>query len=362
MISFGGSATRPAAAWAFHTGARIGCHRGHLGWRKRWRPRAATHSAPDAVRRFTHEREGSRRSSRSGANSKTKRRCSSSPRPEPPTTRRGLRSVERSSPGREGRGDAPRGESVAVAQCDHAAERAERSIAARLSLLPALVGLFVGVLYTVGAVLTTGQLRRANLVVRDTLPLVPLAQLLGRGMSVFLKPFAGVLGIALVFVAALIFGDAIERALDLRTTNWTSRKHRVGRLAAVIVGVLALALLSPPDVAVGVAVCATVLLLWVVGLTPLRKTLLTFAALAAVMLLGLSFYRPEPLAHVTVHTPTGRMIRGDLITSTSGTWYLGQAHRNFVAVLPSEITSIRVDSGPHSSAPVFRRLLNSLTH
>jgi len=255
---------------------------------------------------------------------------------------------------------------VAVAQRNHAAERAERSIAERsiaerLSLLPALVGLFVGVLYTVGAVLTTGQLRSANLVVRDTLPLVPLAQLLGRGMSVFLKPFAGVLGIALVFVAALIFGDAIERARALRTTNWTSRKHRLARLAAVFVGVLALALLSPPDVAVGVAVCATVLLLWVVGLTPLRKSLLTFAALAAVMLLGLSFYRPEPLANVTVHTPTGRVIRGDLITSTSGTWYLGQAHRNFVAVLPGEITSIRVDSGPHSSAPVFRRLLNSLT-
>jgi hypothetical protein len=280
--------------------------------------------------------------------------------------RRGLRSVARSSAGREGRGDAPRGESVAVAQRNHAAERAERSIAERsiaerLSPLPALVGLFVGVLYTVGAVLTTGQLRSANLVVRDTLPLVPLVQLLGRGMSVFLKPFAGVLGIALVFVAALIFGDAIERALDLLTTNWTSRKHRLGRLAAVFGGVLALALLSPPDVAVGVAVCATVLLLWVVGLTPLRKSLLTFAALAAVMLLGLSFYRPEPLANVTVHTPTGRVIRGDLITSTSGTWYLGQAHRNFVAVLPGEITSIRVDSGPHSSAPVFRRLLNSLT-
>jgi hypothetical protein len=54
---------------------------------------------------------------------------------------------------------------VAVAQRNQAAERAERSIAERLSLLPVLVGLFVGVLYTVGAVLTTGQLRRANLVV-----------------------------------------------------------------------------------------------------------------------------------------------------------------------------------------------------
>jgi hypothetical protein len=60
----------------------------------------------------------------------------------------------------------------------------------QISFLRVVIALSVGALYTVGAVVTTGQLRRADPVVRDTLPLVPLPQLLGRGMSVFLKPFA----------------------------------------------------------------------------------------------------------------------------------------------------------------------------
>src|SRR5262245_34057038 len=99
----------------------------------------------------------------------------------------------------------------------------QRSLVERLSLLPLAIALFVGILYTVGAVLTTGQLRRANLVVRDTLPLVPLPQLLGRGMSVFLKPFAGVLVIVLVFIAVLVLGGRIERALEQRMSGVAAR-------------------------------------------------------------------------------------------------------------------------------------------
>ena len=218
----------------------------------------------------------------------------------------------------------------------------------------------MGILYTVGAVLTTGQLRRANLVVRDTLPLVPLPQLLARGMSVFLKPFAGVLGIALVFVAVVVLGESIERAFEARTTAWSPGRHRAARAAVVVVGIAALVLLSPPEVAVGIAVCSIVPLLWVFDVLRLRESLLLFAGVAALMLLGLSFYRPERLARVTITTPARGVISGDLITSVSGTWYLGEAHRNFVAVLPSEIQSVKVDSGPHSSRPLFRRVLDAL--
>jgi hypothetical protein len=240
------------------------------------------------------------------------------------------------------------------------APESNRSIVERLSLLPLAIGLFVGVLYTVGAVLTTGQLRRADLVVRDTLPLVPLPQLLARGMSVFLKPFAGVLAIALVFVALLVLGGRIERALEPRTKDWSEGRHRAARAAVVAVGILALVLLSPPDVAVGIVVCSIVPLLWVFGVLRLRESLLLFAGVASLMLLGLSFYRPERLAQVTIRTPTGDVISGDLITSASGTWYLGRADRTFVAVLPTEMQSVTVDSGPHSSKPLYRRVLDAL--
>jgi hypothetical protein len=235
-----------------------------------------------------------------------------------------------------------------------------RSLVERLSLLPLVVAVFVGILYTVGAVLTTGQLRRANLVVRDTLPLVPLPQLLGRGMSVFLKPFAGLLAIVLVFIAVLVLGSRLERALERRTEGWSTGRRRAARAGAIVLAVAVLALLSPPQVAIGVAACALVLALWVLGRLPLREALLLFAGLAALTLLALAFYRPEPLATVTIRTSTHGVVHGDLITTANGTWYVGQGRRNFVAIEGSDIRSLEVDSGPHSSRPIFRRILNAL--
>ena len=233
-----------------------------------------------------------------------------------------------------------------------------RSLVERLSLLPVVIAVFVGALYTVGAVLTTGELRRANLVVRDTLPLVPLPQILGRGMSVFLKPFAGVLGIALVFVAVVLFGESVEKWIA-QSPRWR-RGERTRRLASVIAGVGALVLLSQPNVAVGIACGGVILLLWVFNWVHLRPALLLFAAAGVVMLLALSFYQPEPLATATIETNHEGVIRGALITAASGTWYIGQAHRNFVAILPEDVKWVRVKSGPHTRSPVFRLVLNAI--
>jgi hypothetical protein len=173
-------------------------------------------------------------------------------------------------------------------------------------------------------------------------------------MSVFLKPFAGLLAIVLVFIAVLVLGDRIERALERRMSGATARA------IVIVAGVAVLALLSPPQVAVGVAACALVLALWVLGRLPLRESLLLFAGLAALTLLALAFYRPEPLATVTIRTATHGVVHGDLITTANGTWYVGQGRRNFLAIEGSDIRSLEVDSGPHSSRPIFRRILNAL--
>jgi hypothetical protein len=50
-------------------------------------------------------------------------------------------------------------------------------------LLPGFAALGLGVLYAAGAVIKTGQLQDAELVVRDTLPLVPLEQILALGIG-----------------------------------------------------------------------------------------------------------------------------------------------------------------------------------
>ena len=58
------------------------------------------------------------------------------------------------------------------------------------------------------------------------------------------------LGVVLVFIAVLVLGDRIERALERRMSGVAERA------IVVIAGVVALALVSPPQVAIGVAACA----------------------------------------------------------------------------------------------------------
>jgi hypothetical protein len=74
-----------------------------------------------------------------------------------------------------------------------------------LAVIPAAFALLVGVLYAVGAILTTAQLRAAHLPARDALQLLPLTALLARGASVFLEPFAFLLALLIVaFVAVYV--------------------------------------------------------------------------------------------------------------------------------------------------------------
>jgi hypothetical protein len=210
----------------------------------------------------------------------------------------------------------------------------------------------VGVLYAVGAVLTTAQLRKADLAPRDTLPLIPLSQLLGRGMSVFLKPFAGVLAIALAFLVALLVGEALERRFRELLGRRGTRALIAGSACALLV------LLSPGDVAIAIGLSCAVLLAWVFDLARLTTVLLVWAGVATIALLVVSFYRPQPLPQVSMVGAGGRAVEGDLVTVSGGTWYVGQRKRQFVALRSDDIRDVRICS-PHAAPPVFRLLLDA---
>lgn len=217
----------------------------------------------------------------------------------------------------------------------------------------------VGVLYAVGAVLTTAQLRTADLAPRDTLPLIPLSQLLGRGMSVFLKPFAGVLAVGVVYLGALLVGEQIEVKLRERFGRRGADQRRWPRALVVGAAAALLVLVSPGDVAGAIAVSCAVLLLWVFRLARLRATLLVWAGAATIALLVVSFYRPQPLPKVSLVAASGRTVEGDLVTVSGGTWYVGERERQFVAMRGDDIRSARICS-PHATPPVFRLILDAI--
>jgi hypothetical protein len=60
--------------------------------------------------------------------------------------------------------------------------------ATTVTTLPALAGIVLGLLYTIGALVSTAELRGAGMTVGDTITLVPIEEHLGRGIAVVLSP------------------------------------------------------------------------------------------------------------------------------------------------------------------------------
>jgi hypothetical protein len=222
--------------------------------------------------------------------------------------------------------------------------------------LSVAIGLSVGALYTIGAVVTVGQLRGAKLAVRDTLPLVPLSQILGLGMSVVLKPFAGLLAIAAVFAAIAVVGPRVEGAIRRR---WPQRERAI-RATVVVSGVALLALVSPWETAIVVLGCASVFGAWILQRISLARALLLFCALAVGVLASVSFYRPEPLATATITRDSGEIVRGPLISTVAGRWYVGTGRRTFVAVESSDARSVQITSSPPSREAIMGLLWRAL--
>lgn len=80
-----------------------------------------------------------------------------------------------------------------------------------LAAATGFAALVVGFLYSLGAVLIAGELRPTHVATRDALPLIPLTQMLARGMSVLLASFGLAVLFALVLVGGALLGLVAER-------------------------------------------------------------------------------------------------------------------------------------------------------
>ena len=89
--------------------------------------------------------------------------------------------------------------------------------------LPGLVAIGVGLLYGTGAVIKSGQLRTADLNVRDTLPLIPLEQLLAVGIGTI------VTSLVWVFVFAFILWIYLGREADYDRERQAEEHEMISR-------------------------------------------------------------------------------------------------------------------------------------
>lgn len=96
--------------------------------------------------------------------------------------------------------------------------------------LPAITALSLGVLYGLGALFKAAELGRAGFAVRDTLPLVPLSQLLTRGIAVVWDNIVGILLLVGGFVVMAMYFRWVEARVAPADERLRAFSARLGAL------------------------------------------------------------------------------------------------------------------------------------
>jgi hypothetical protein len=257
-----------------------------------------------------------------------------------------------------------------------------------LSAVTGVAALAVGFLYSVGAVLIAGQLRTTEIATRDVLPVVPLPQMLGRGMSVLLGSFG--LAVALVFLAAVgiflgqrhestwrrVVGhikevheeldsiredalrdneeqrqkvladvDALRKRIPPAPSRGLTGGLRRGFIAFQVVVGLALVFVAPPAATAFIVVAVGLIFLLILG-SPIPVYLAAGGSWLALWggLLMTSFYYPQPLAAVTLTTTGGAEHTGRLIVQSGDTLYVSERPKQMTLFPVAQLQSASVTS------------------
>jgi hypothetical protein len=108
------------------------------------------------------------------------------------------------------------------------------SLASLLSGAGAVAALGIGFLYIIGAVLIAGELRPTGIPLRDALPIIPLPQMLGRGMSVLLSSLAPALLIIFWGAFLVVFTRSMDRREIQIQAAWEEIGHEIDGISALL--------------------------------------------------------------------------------------------------------------------------------
>jgi hypothetical protein len=210
-----------------------------------------------------------------------------------------------------------------------------------------LTALVLGGVYGYGALKKATELRGAHQTVRDTLPLVPLEQLLVTGIT-------AALGIAAVLIFGLLLALVIAEWQVRREETPTERPEgdgdgfwsRASSYAPVVLGLSILIVLLIGTVAAYLLVAQVTLITWFSSTAHLRRRmyLAGVVTVGVATLLVLNYLDPDPLPKASITTERGDHVGGSLIAATGDTWYVAIADQHFVAVRADEVRKATVES------------------
>lgn len=224
-----------------------------------------------------------------------------------------------------------------------------------LHSVPAILAVALGLVYGTGAVSIYGQIKDAGINGVQAMAVVPLDQILSRGIGRMVSQFGQAVVMVALLAASVYFGylgrgDA-DTAAESRDES-AERPSRVQRFfdspktwATITVAVFGLLLLGLPmkeslSYILSAFLSAGVFIsMW--RLTGARRehgprritfvyvvTGLTFLASYS---FASAFLRPSPLPHVRISTQTGE-VKGGLIAQDGGSWYIVQDNHSVLAI------------------------------
>ena len=226
----------------------------------------------------------------------------------------------------------------------------DQSHHAWLALIPAVAAVAVGGVYVLGIAHTAAQLNGAGLSVRETLPLVPISAILGRGM-------AEMIWVTLLFATVGLLAAILWPVTD-RTTDppppivWKFSPPKgwwlfFGALAVVWgIGLLK----ADPVKAVTTAVSLAVIITWSFLLkhNRYRAVIVTIAVgyLIAVLLALLGAYiYPKPLPLAVIRLSDARTFSGGFVAHDGTTWFVTQ-RRGQVTAVTDRVALVKITTRP----------------
>lgn len=217
---------------------------------------------------------------------------------------------------------------------------------------------FLGAIYAYGAVIKAGQLNDADQSVTDTLPLVPLEQLLVAGINELLPLLAAAFILSMLVIALAERVNAgmgkqksretSDGKKDIRSDPTTRRPSpRWAKYFWISAAVLWLiwaaftaswaSLLLFAEITAGSWYAASH---WT---TPRGNAIFTLMAVS-LYFVALAYFAPDPLPRVEMKLSNGSEVHGALIASTGATWYLATGDHRWTAIQSSKMEKVSVEA------------------
>jgi len=210
-----------------------------------------------------------------------------------------------------------------------------------LRTIAGMAAVFLGAIYAYGAVIKAGELHGAGLGVGNTLPLVPLEQILVLGIDQLLPIAAAVLGVVLVSMAFLD-RPSNDGGGTADPGDAPNRRLVVG--LRICTGAVWVFLLFAAAWTTWFLIAEITAVTWYARAEhSTRRSYAVFATAAVILFFAATaYFNPAPPPSVRLEESDGSIIQGDLIATTGSTWYVGEGDNRWTAVQSDDVEHSRV--------------------